>query len=784
MARIRKVGVLGAGIMGGGIAAHVAGAGVPVLLLDIVPPSLKPEEMKDRAARNRFSDGGKEKALKARPPAFFTKRDALLVETGNLEDDLEKISSCDLIIEAVPEDLKIKQDLFGKLEKVRAPEAIIASNTSGLPLTKMLEGRSADFKKHFIITHFFNPVRFMKLLEVVVGPDTLPEVTKITHTFGEDVLGKGMVYAKDTPNFIANRIGNFAMMDSIRLMMEMDLTIDEVDAILGRPVGHPKVALFKVGDMVGLDTLMHVTENNHEMLPNDEARAVFDPPAFMKEMLKRGMLGDKAKGGFYKKVKETKETLTLDWKTLDYKPKQKIKTESMGLLKGIEDPGQKLKTFLNASDKAAQFAWRSISRTLNYSAYRLGEIADDVVNIDRAMRWGFNWDQGPFEQLDALGVKAVVDRLAKDGEKVAPVLQAMGDGKFYPTPKTYFDVKAKGAKPVPVNPRAVPLPKEDKSKRVDFNASATLWDLGDHVLGIEFHTKMNSVDPDLITMLDKAVTEAEKNWAGLVVGNESATTFSAGANILLMLMAARAKQWDGIDQAVKNMQNAIMRLRNSDVPVVTAPFGMALGGGAEIAMGADAIRAHCELYMGLVEVGVGLLPSGGGCKELLFRAMSGIPDTMDPFAAIQKAFQAAAMAKVSMSAEEARENGFLAASDAVTMNRDLLIHDAKETVLGMARAGYHRPRPRTVRVAGEGGFAAFKAGLWAMEKGHAVSEHDRKVATAIARVFTGGAVAAGTVVDEQRILDLEREGFLSLIGEEKTQARMEFMLMNNKPLRN
>jgi 3-hydroxyacyl-CoA dehydrogenase len=782
MARIRRVGVVGAGVMGSGIAALVAGAGVPVLLLDIVPPDLGPDERSERAARDRFAAGGKARALGAKPAAFFTPRDAVLVDVGNLEDDLERLRSCDLLIEAVKEDLAVKQALFARLEDVRAPHAILASNTSGLPLARMTEGRSAAFRQHFLVMHFFNPPRYMKLLELVSGPATLPEVTERVQRFGEDVLGKGVVHCKDTPNFIANRIGTFGMMDAIRLMMEMDLAIEEVDAICGRPLGHPKSAIFRTTDLVGLDTVLHVAANCHRLLTGDEQREVFRAPPFLEEMVKRGMLGDKAGGGFYKKTKEGR--LALDWKTLEYRPARKVRFDAIGDTKGIADPGERTRALVRHDDAAGRFAWATVSRTLNYSARRVGEIADDVVNIDRALRWGFNWDAGPFEALDALGTREVAARLRADGEDVAPLLLEMGDRRFYPGPHTFLDVPSKAERPIPVNPRALALPRTDRTRVVKENDGATLWDLGDGVLGLELHTKMNSVDADVVTLMDEAVAEAERNWLGIVIGNESPSAFSAGANLFLVLIGARNGAFDQIEQAARAFQDANLRLRASDVPVVAAAFGLALGGGAEIVMSADAVRAHCELYMGLVEVGVGLVPAGGGLKELVFRAMSGIPKGVDPFAAIQEAFRNAAMAKVSTSAEAARDMGFLAERDGVTFHRDQLLRDAKETVLGMARAGYRRPLPRSARVAGESGLANFRAGLWAMEQGHAISEHDRKVATHVARVLCGGAVPAGSLVTEQRLLDLEREAFLSLCGEPRTQERMEYMLTNNKPLRN
>jgi 3-hydroxyacyl-CoA dehydrogenase len=786
MTRIRKVAVLGAGVMGSGIAAHLAGAGVPVVMLDIVPPDLKESERKSKAARDRFAAGGKEKALAAKPAAFFSPRDAALVEVGNFEDDLPRLADCDWIVEVVTENLAVKQALYARVEAHRRQGSLISSNTSGLPLKKLVEGRSDDFRRNFLVTHFFNPVRYMKLLELVAGPETDPRAVERLQSFGEDVLGKGVVHAKDTPNFIANRIGTYAMMDAVRLMVELDLTIDEVDAVTGRPLGHPKSATFRTGDIVGLDTLLHVAENCRELLAEDDERGVFEPPAFMKEMVKRKLLGDKTKGGFYKKTSEG--ILTLDWKTFEYRPQQKPRFESIGALKGVSGAGERMKALVGGGDKAAQFAAKALARTLNYSAKRLGEIADDVVNIDRGLRWGFNWELGPFEILDAIGPAEIAARLEADGVKPAALLEdlAASGARLYPTPKSFFDVKARpGAeRPIPVSARALDLPREDASRVIRQNDSATVWDLGDGVVGLEFHSKMNTIDGDLISMMDAAVDEAEARGAGLVIGNEAKDAFSAGANLFLVLMAAREKQFDAIEALARGFQRAAVRLRTAEVPVVAAPFGMALAGGAEVVLGAGFVRAHAELYMGLVEVGVGLIPAGGGCREMIMRAMAGVPDNVDPFLPTQKVFETLAMGKVSTSAEQARDLGFLRACDRVTLSREQLLRDAKETALGLSRAGYRRPPPRTARVAGEAGLANFKVALWSMAQGHQVSEHDVKVGTHLARVLCGGSVAAGTRVGEQHLLDLEMEAFLSLCGEEKTQARMEYMLTNNKPLRN
>ncbi|MBI5543723.1 MAG: enoyl-CoA hydratase/isomerase family protein [Deltaproteobacteria bacterium] len=785
MARIRRVAVLGAGVMGSGIAAHVAGAGIPVLLLDIVPPNLTPEERKDRAARNRLAQGGRDKALAAKPALFFTPRDGGLVEVGNFEEDLPRLAECDWIIEAIKEELHVKRELFSKVEQYRRADAIVSSNTSGLPLADLVLGRGPEFRAHFLVTHFFNPVRYMHLLELVVGPETAPRVVKAMHHFGEEILGKGVVYAKDTPNFVANRIGTFAVMDAIQQMVEQGLSIEEVDAIHGRPLGHPKSAVFRTADIVGLDTLLHVAHNCERLLVHDEDRGVFRPPEFMEEMVKKGLLGDKSGGGFYRKTQEG--LLALDWRTLEYRPQEKPRFESLGEARTIDDAGERIRAVVGYSDRAGQFAWKTLSRTLNYAAARLGEIADDVVNIDRALRWGFNWELGPFETLDALGSKETVARMQADGLRIAPLLREMATtgARFYPSRKTFRDVRAQGQeKPVPVSPRALSLPREDAKARVKENDSATLWDLGEDVLCVELHSKMNSVDNDVISMLHQSLDEAEKRGAGLVIGNESTEAFSAGANLLLILLAAREGQFKDLEEISRQFQQANLRLSHAEVPVVAAPFGLTLGGGAEMALAASQIRAHAELYMGLVEAGVGVVPAAGGCKEMVLRAMANVPDNVDPFLPIQRAFETVAMAKISTSAEMARDLGFLKECDRVTMSREQLLHDAKQTVLGLARAGWKRPAPKMARVPGEAGIANFKVALWSMAQSHQISEHDQKIASKLAHVMCGGAVAPGTRVSEQHLLDLEREAFLSLCGEPKSQERMQYMLEHNKPLRN
>ena len=778
MAEFKKVAVLGAGVMGSGIAAHLAGAGIQVLLLDIVPPDGK-------GGRNAFAQGGKDKALKSKPAAFFTARDADQIAVGNLEDDLDKAGKCDLVIEVVKEDLAVKQALFARLEPLLAAHTIVASNTSGLPIAQMMEGRSPSLKKRFLVTHFFNPVRYMKLLEIIAGKETDPEVVHQVVRFGQDILGKGIVHGKDTPNFVANRVGVFAMMHLIKLAIEGGYTVEEVDAIFGAPLGRPKSAVFRTADVVGLDTIIHVANNCYESLTADERREDFKVPALLEQMAEKKMLGDKTGGGFMKKTPDG--IVTLDFKTMQYRPQQKTKFASVGATKGVSDVGERIRKVLAGDDRAADLARKVTYATLAYASNRVGEIADDLVNIDRGMRWGFGWDVGPFETWDAIGVQKGLEEMHKLGIQPAAWVQQMvqaGRNRFY-ADGSYWDVPTKTAKPMPTSPRELSLPAVRKAGGVVFeNDGATLYDLGDGICGLELHTKMNAIDADVISAIHKSVDIAEQKFDGLVVGNHDPQAFSAGANLFLVLMAAGQGNWKAIEDMTKELQNGCMRLRYASVPTVTAPFGLALGGGAEIAMHGAVARASAELYMGLVEAGVGLIPAGGGCKELLARHLDGLPDDADPFTFIKKIFMQIALGKVSMSAEEARAMGMLSPTDGVSLNRDFLLHDAKQTALGLARAGYRAPRQRSFRLPGASGYATLRSTLQMMHEAHQISAHDVIVGSKLAWVLCGGKTALSVRTHEQHILDLEREAFMQLCGEEKSRERMQYMLMNNKPLRN
>jgi len=634
----------------------------------------------------------------------------------------------------------------------------------------------------------------MKLLELVAGPETDPEVVKSVHRFGEEVLGKGIVYGKDTTNFIANRVGTYGMMRTISEMQKAELTIEEVDKIFGPAMGRPKSAVFRTADIVGLDTFSHVAKNCYDTLTQDEEREVFAIPEFLQKMVAKGMLGDKTGGGFYKKDKSAggKDILALDLKTLEYRPQAKVRYESLGAAKDVENVRERVATVLNGQDKAAKFAERITLDVLAYASRRIPEIADDVVNIDRGMRWGFAWDLGPFETWDAYGVKKGLARMKELGLKPAAWVEQMvasGRESFYGVADgkdTYWDIPSKSVKVVPENARTQRVEYLKRgNKKITGNESATLWDMGDGVTLLEFHSKMNSIDDNIIAMMNTALDETEKNFRGLVVGNDGAN-YSAGANIMALLMAAKSDEFEAIRKMAAGFQAANQRMRYSPVPVVMAPFNLTLGGGAESAMGGNAIQASAELYMGLVEVGVGLIPGGGGTMQLLrnvYGAYSADKD-FDAFPFIKKVFLAIGTAKVATSAEEARELGFLSANDGISANRDFLLSDAKQRVLGMANAGFRAPRPTRFRLPGPSGFATIDMMLYDMELNGQVSAHDRKIAQKLARVLTGGDTSPSVLLTEERLLELELEAFLSLCGEEKTQDRLMFMLEKGKPLRN
>jgi 3-hydroxyacyl-CoA dehydrogenase len=799
--KIPRVAVLGAGVMGSGIAAHLANAGIPSLMLDIVPPELSDEDRKrglteeSSSFRNRFAARGLEGIRKSRPALLYSQKDIGLISIGNFNDDIARAADCDWVIEVVTENLDIKKAIYDRIEAVWKPGTIVTSNTSGIAITQMMEGRSKNFRRHFLVTHFFNPVRYMKLLELVPGKETDPEILRGIAEFGERRLGKGIVYGKDTPNFIGNRIGVFAMMYAMHAMMEDGLSIEEVDRILGPAMGRPKSAAFGTADLVGIDTLLHVSDNVYRNLPADPQRETFLPPPFVSDMVSRGWLGRKAGGGFFKMEGkgDAKKKLVLDYRRLDYRPTTKVNFPSLDAAKRAEDVGERIRKVIGGDDKASAYAWEVLSESLLYSARRIPEISDDVVNIDNAIRWGFNWTLGPFETWDAIGLADSVARMRQEGKEIPGNVEKMlaaGNTSFYRRQGgtlEYYDFSKGAYLPVPVSPDVIFLPSlRERNKVVKENQGATLYDIGDGVLCLEFHTKMNAVDGDIVSMMNEGVARAEKEFEGMVIANHS-ENFCVGANLMLVFLEAQNKNFGNIETMVREFQNACMRLRYSEKPVVAAPAGMTLGGGTEICLGADRIRAAAETYMGLVEVGVGLLPAGGGTKEMVIRHLEGIPEgvTADPLPFLRKAFETIGMAKVATSAKEARDLGFLRPWDRVSIQRDFLIQEAKNTVLAMNREGYEMPRPRTdIALPGRSEFSTFAYTLYAMRVAGHISEFDERIGRKIAFVMTGGEVPRGTRLSEQDLLDLEREAFLSLCGEEKTQARIQYMLMKGKPLRN
>ena len=787
---IRNIVVLGAGVMGSGIAAHLVNGGFPCHLLDIVP-----ESEKGSGDRNIIAKKGLENILKHRPSLIYSKKDIDLITVGNFEDDLGVIADADWVIEVVVENLEIKRSLYEKILTHWKKGTIVSTNTSGIAISQLMEGFPEEFRRHFLVTHFFNPVRYMKLLEIVPGEDTEPVLVRKVAEFGENYLGKGIVYCKDTANFIGNRVGVFSMMYAMHAMMKHGLTVEEVDRVLGPATGRPKSAAFGTADIVGLDTLLHVSDNVYRNLPEDPAREYFLPPPFVKEMVNKGDLGRKTGAGFFRmeKRKEGRKKYYIDYESMEYVEVKKPSFPSVDGAKGIGDPGERIKAVLSGEDGAAKYAWDVIAETLIYAAERIPEISDDLVNIDNAMKWGFNWSLGPFETWDAIGVEESVLRMDKEGRgvpvKVKNFLEK-GNSSFYGTSgkrKVYYDFATDSMKELPEKEKIILLPDLRAGGGViRENAGATLYDIGDGVLCVEFHTKMNAIDGDIVEMINFA-TEEVKDHEALLVANHG-ENFSAGANLLLLLMEIQGGNFDNVENMVDQFQQCCMGLKYCEKPVVIAPAGMALGGGAEMTLGAPKVKASGELYMGLVEVGVGLVPAGGGCKEMVLRALSKIPGDVnaDPLPFLQKAFETVAMAKVSTSAKEAFELGYLREGhDAITVNRDHLIHDAKEAVLALVMDGYRKPvRKEKVKVPGRSSMAVFEYALYTMKVGGYISEYDSHIGKKLATIFSGGDVAPGQEVDEQYLLDLEREAFLSLSGEEKTVARIQHMLMKNRPLRN
>jgi len=812
MKRIHKVAVLGAGTMGARIAAHFANAGVPSLLLDIVPPNLPADA--GGAARNKIAAAGLEGARKSKPAAFFDASLARLVTVGNFEDDLKRLADVDWIIEAVVENLEIKRTLLRKVEAIRKPGTIVTTNTSGLPVAKIAEGFSDDFRRSWFGTHFFNPPRYMRLLELIPTPEADPELIGAVTHFCDAQLGKGVVMAKDTPNFIGNRIGTFSVLNVMRLMQEMDLSVEEVDALTGQAVGWPRSATFRTIDLVGLDVLGHVVGNMTQNVRDE--RSELQIPAFFRQMIEHKWLGDKTKGGFYKKVKSAgkeDERMAINWKTLEYRPRQKPKFAALEMAKNVEDPGARLRMLLGLdggalqkADKATTFLWSSLSDLWTYAANRIPEISDSVVEIDQAMRNGFSWELGPFELWDAAGVEATVGRMKKENHPVAANVEKLlssGQKSWYAddaktaSGRKYFDLASAGWKPVAVPEGVWSVEVAIKTRSngvVKKNSGASLVDLGDGVGCIQFHSKMNALGADILSLILQTLKPGGPGdgFDAFVISND-AQNFSVGANLMLLLMSVQEEEWDEVDMGIRQFQGMTQAIKFSPKPVVSAPFGLTLGGGCEISLHAASRQPHAELYMGLVEVGVGLLPGGGGCKEMLLRAVDsaasirpdGRGESVEVMEAMKKAFETIATGKVGTSAEEARGLGFLSSSDRITMNRERVLSDAKTRALERVRAGYEPPVMRTnIPAPGENILAALKMGVYLMRQGEFISDHELKLGTKIAEVLCGGNVTPGTPVSEQYLLDLEREAFKSLCGEKKTQERIQFTLKTGKTLRN
>jgi len=800
--RIQKAAVLGAGTMGARIAAHFANAGLPCLLLDIVPRDAAPAE------RNKIVLAGLEAAKKSRPAAFFTPALASRIAVGNFEDDLPRIAEADWIIEVVAENLEIKRGLLAKVAQHRKPGAIVTTNTSGLPVHLIAEGLPEEFQQHWAGTHFFNPPRYMKLVELIPGPKTSSDVVAALCDFCDRRLGKGVVVAKDTPNFIANRIGTYSMLNALRLMNTLGLTVEEVDACTGPAVGWPKSATFRTADIVGLDILMHVVKNIYETAPDDESREAYKVPPFVDDMARRGWIGDKTGQGFYKRVKGEgeKEILTLDLNTMEYRARQKARFASIEAGKTIEDTRERLRALVTPifegqkTDKAQQFIWGGLSEMCLYDGRRMPEITDHIVDVDRAMRWGFAWELGPFEIVDALGLPAFAEQIKKEGRALPAVFEkalAGGRKSFYESEKgvtSVFDL-ATGSVQKVEEPAGILILKnlKEAGREVERNSGASLIDLGDGVVCCEFHAKMNAIGADLIAMLHKGLKRLEKDFDAMVIANQ-ATNFSVGANLMLVLVGAQEQEWDELHMAVKQFQNVNLAIKYAPKPVVAAPQGLALGGGCEINLHAAKIHAAAEAYIGLVEAGVGLIPGGGGTKEMLIRANENAAsgDDLDLFHTLRPVFENIATAKVGTSAEECRALGYLRRSDSYSMNRERLVADAKQSALALARGGWkpaasswqEGAQTTQIKVLGESFLAAAKMAIHLMMRGGYASDYDAHVARQLANILAGGALSAPQLVSEQYVLDLEREAFVSLCGEKKTQERIAHTLKTGKPLRN
>ena len=797
---IRKVAVLGSGIMGSRIACHFANIGLEVLLLDIVPTELTPQELAlglditSKNVRNHIVNAALDSTLKSNPSAVFSKRVVNHISTGNFDDNMKDIAACDWVIEAVVERLEIKKLIYDQVEKFRTPGTLISSNTSGIPIHLMAEGRSEDFRAHFCGTHFFNPPRYLRLLEIIPTPETKPEIIDFLMHYGDKFLGKTTVLCKDTPAFIANRVGVYAIMALLHLVKKMDLSVEEVDKYTGPALGRPKSATFRTTDVVGLDTMINVAAGLFNNLPDDKAHKLFELPEYVKKMQENKWLGDKTKQGFYKKIKGAdgkSEILALDLNTFEYKAQQKINSSTLQATKLVDNLRERMKVFSKGTDKAGEFFRTSFFGLFEYVSDRIPEISDELYRIDDAMRTGFGWELGPFEVWDSLGIRNAVEGMKKYGNEAASWVHEMlaaGHESFYVVEngvKKYYDIPSKSYQSVPGSEAFIILDNIRPTHTIWKNSGTTITDLGDGILNLEIHTKMNTIGGEVIQGMNKAIDLAEKDYRGLVIGNDGAN-FSAGANIGMIFMAAVEQDWDEINMAIRMFQNTMMRMRYSSIPVVAAAHNLTLGGGCELCLHADYVQTNAETYMGLVEFGVGLIPGGGGTKEFALRLSDEFKDGQIEQAALRDRFLTIGQAKVSTSGVEAAELGYLQKDKySITMNRSRLIIDAKNKAIELADNGYSQPlRRKDIRVLGKQGMGIVYAGANSMLAGNFISEHDKKISEKLGYVLCGGNLSQPTLVSEQYLLDLEREVFLSLCGEKKTLERIQSILTKGKALRN
>ena len=797
---INKVAVLGSGVMGSGIACHFANVGVEVLLLDIVPRELNDKEkaagktLEDKAVRNRIVNDSLEFCIKSKPAPLYSKKFASRISTGNFDDDLHRIAACDWVIEVVIERLDIKQQVFEKVEKFRRPGTLITSNTSGIPIHMMLEGRSDDFKKNFCGSHFFNPPRYLKLLEIIPTPETDSAVVDFLMEYGDVYLGKTTVLCKDTPAFIANRVGVYSIQALFHLVEKMGLTVTEVDKMTGPVLGRPKSATFRTCDVVGLDTLIHVANGLKDNCPEDEARALFEVPGYLAKMVENGWLGSKSGQGFFKKevVDGQRQILELDLKTLEYKASEKVNFPTLAAAKQEDNLKKRMKILINGKDKAGEFYRGAFYPLFAYASNRIPEISDELYRLDDAMRAGFGWQLGPFETWDAVGLEAALKAMDEAGIKPAQWVLDMvvaGHTSFYKVEneqEMYYDIDSKSYKVIPGREEIIKLDNLRETKVIWSNSESTLFDLGDKVLNLEFHSKANTIGGGVLAGINKAIDIAEEgDWKGLVIANNG-ENFSVGANLGMIFMMAVEQEMEELDLAVRQFQNTTMRIRYSNIPVVAAPHGMALGGGCEICLHADKVQAAAETYIGLVEFGAGVIPAGGGSKEFAVRASDEYQNENLRLPTIKERFLTVGMAKVATSAEEAFEYGILRrGQDEVSINGDRRIADAKRAVIEMADSGYSRPAPRKdITVLGQKAQGIFVAGARSMMDAKYISDHDRKISEEFGNVLAGGDLSQATQVSEQYLLDLERKAFLKLCMEKKSLERMQSLITKGKPLRN